>query len=324
MRRLCLLVVGVVLAFPGTAVGASFYVAPTGSNANSGKKAAPWRTVASSLPRLHAGDTLWLRRGTYTENVSVTVTPATAAARTRVRAYPGERPVIVGKLWVQNASYWTFSGVNVTWGTGLTSDQQMVRIIRAHHWRYTNSELWNAHSTAALGINPGAYAFRVDHNYIHDTVPSNYAQQDHLIYCETDALYGLGGTGVIERNLLVGSPNGRAVKIGKGSGSRAPTGGVTVRYNTMVDDRGPAQIQLSYGAANKSDLSQHLRGHRAVPERAARAPERHPLQAVRNGLGGIRQCRLGIHPRTRYRSRPGGPRGEPARRSAAGRRFRSA
>jgi hypothetical protein len=34
-----------------------------------GTEAAPWRTLAAALPRLKAGDTLYLRGGTYRENV---------------------------------------------------------------------------------------------------------------------------------------------------------------------------------------------------------------------------------------------------------------
>jgi hypothetical protein len=249
MRRILLVALAVFAAPIATAQAATYYVSPTGKNSSSGSFRDPWRTFAASLPRLAPGDTLYARGGNYTENVSVVVTPATDTARTTVAAYPGERPVIVGKLWVQTADYWTFDGINVTWGSGLTSDQQMVRIIRAHDWRYTNSELWGAHSTAALGLNPGAYNFIVDHNYIHDTYPSNEDQQDHLIYCDTDVVTGAGGTGLIERNVLAHSPNGRAIKIGKGSGSTAPTGGLTIRFNTMVDNRGPSQIQLSYGAS---------------------------------------------------------------------------
>ena len=40
------------------------------------------------------------------------------------------------------------------------------------------------------------------------------------------------------------------MKIGLGSGSTMPTGGVTIRYNTMFDNPGPSNVQLSYGATN--------------------------------------------------------------------------
>ena len=100
--------------------------------------------------------------------------------------------------------------------------------------------------------------FQIDHNYIHDTVPSNDTNQDHLIYVETVSGQGLGATGVIERNVLAHSPNGRAVKIGLGSGSTTPTGGVTVRYNTMFDNLGPSNVQLSYGDKQPA-RRQHLR-----------------------------------------------------------------
>lgn len=266
MQRLVMLAALAACAVLSSAASAAtYYVAPTGSDTAAGTLDAPWRTFQTSLPRLAPGDTLVARGGTYTEAVSATVQPATAAAKTTVVAYTGERPVISGKLWIIHGDYWTLDGINVTWGPGPGPSDQMVRFPHSSFWRLTHSELWGAHSTAALGINADQHGFYVDQNYIHDTYPSNNDQQDHLIYCEADALYGPGNTGVIERNILAGSPNGRAVKIGKGSGSTAPTGGITVRYNTMVDNRGPSQIQLSYGATGNLIYRNIFQGTKLSP-----------------------------------------------------------
>ncbi len=173
------------------------------------------------------------------------------AGASTVESVAGEQPVVKGLFWVSGATGWTFNNVDVTWPTsGATSSDQMVRIRNAHDWRYTGSDIGNAHSTAAFGLNSTVYSFRIDHNRIHDTVPSNGTNQDHLVYVETAATAIPGGVGTIDRNVLVGSPNGRAIKIGLGSGSTAPTGGVNVQYNTMVDNYGPSNVQLSYGAAN--------------------------------------------------------------------------
>jgi len=203
------------IAAPSAQAQTERYVALTGSDGNNGSSAAPWRTVGHGIDSVQPGQTLIVSGGTYRENVAEVVTAGSAGSPITVRAATGERPVVEGKFWAENADYWTFDGINVTWGfTGLSSGDQMVRVIRSDYWRWTNSELWNAHSTAQMSIGRGGIGFRVDHNYMHDTVPSNNTNQDHIIYATTDVGQGAGGTGIIERNILAGSPNGRGIKIG--------------------------------------------------------------------------------------------------------------
>ena len=211
----------------------------------------PGANLNTALSALRPGSVLCLHGGNYTGNVNANVSAGTPSAPVTVQSVRGEEPVVHGLFWVTGASSWTFNNVDVTWpSSGASRGDQMVRIKSATNWRYTGSEIWGARSTAAFGLNGTVSGFRIDHNYIHDTVPSNGTNQDHLVYVETAAGPGLGTTGVIERNVLARSPNGRAVKIGLGSGSTEPTGGVTIRYNTMVDNLGPSNVQLSYGAAN--------------------------------------------------------------------------
>ena len=92
----------------------------------------------------------------------------------------------------------------------------------------------------------GATDFLVDHNFIHDTYESNDKNQDHLMYVDN----GPDGSGVIERNILARSSNGRGVKLGPGSLDRPGTGNITIRYNTFYDNRGPSNIQLSGSSSN--------------------------------------------------------------------------
>jgi hypothetical protein len=50
--------------------GASYFIAPDGSDGNPGTQAAPWRTFAHALPLLQPGSTLTLLDGTYTSATS--------------------------------------------------------------------------------------------------------------------------------------------------------------------------------------------------------------------------------------------------------------
>jgi hypothetical protein len=117
----------------------------------------------------------------------------------------------------------------------------MVKFMGGTGWSLTDAELSEARSYAALLISSGANKFRVSGMYIHDTHVANDASQDHLIYVNTDALGG-----VIERNVLANSPNGRAIKVGPPKNDSTLLGNLVIRYNTMVDNRGPSNLSFSY------------------------------------------------------------------------------
>src|SRR4051812_5980519 len=84
----------------------SYYVAKTGSDSASGSLSHPWGSVRYAMTRLSAGDTLFVRGGTYNEYISSPKIRAGASgARITVEAYPGEWPVIKGYLWITGATY---------------------------------------------------------------------------------------------------------------------------------------------------------------------------------------------------------------------------
>jgi hypothetical protein len=103
-RRLCvvgLLVLGAaIVGAPGapggsTKVAGPHYVSPAGDDSNPGTKSRPWRTLQHAADRLRAGQTVFVRGGTYRERVQ----PRHSGAPGRYvtfAAYPGEAPVIDG------------------------------------------------------------------------------------------------------------------------------------------------------------------------------------------------------------------------------------
>jgi hypothetical protein len=75
---------------------ASYYVATTGNNSNPGTISQPWRTIdyaVGGTSALGAGDTLYIRAGTYDEVVDVEVS-GTSGNLITIRNYPGETPVM--------------------------------------------------------------------------------------------------------------------------------------------------------------------------------------------------------------------------------------
>ncbi|WP_201979913.1 right-handed parallel beta-helix repeat-containing protein [Hymenobacter rubidus] len=94
----------------GPALAVKYYVAPTGNDTNPGTITAPFLTIQRAQTAVSAGDTVWVRGGTYmmtNANISGHSTAAagsyayityltksgTAGARINYWAYPGEQPV---------------------------------------------------------------------------------------------------------------------------------------------------------------------------------------------------------------------------------------
>jgi hypothetical protein len=246
--------VGSVLVAPA---GASTvrYVAPNGNDANAGTATAPMRTIKHALTTLRAGDTLVVRGGTYVENVTgMTLASGTSTAPITVQAYPGERPVVQGLLWVTNPNWWVFNGLNVTWNPANTASEHMVKLTGGSGWVFENAEVWGAHSYAGMLVAGTPTNWRVTANCIHDTYPSNSTNQDHLIYANS-GLTGSGG--VIDHNLLFNATNGEAVKLAGPSSSSGGTNAVTVRNNTMYNT---AQDMLIAWASTNNVVRDNLIG----------------------------------------------------------------
>lgn len=75
--------------------GTIYYVAPTGNDDNPGTVAYPWRTIQKAADTLTAGDTVYIRAGTYQERV-VPQHSGSAGQPITYAAYPGETATIDG------------------------------------------------------------------------------------------------------------------------------------------------------------------------------------------------------------------------------------
>lgn len=83
----------------GPVSGATYYVAPNGSDANPGTLAAPFKTLQKAVPLLKPGETLIVRAGEYetnglSANANSIIPSGTSWDKpVTLKAYPGERPV---------------------------------------------------------------------------------------------------------------------------------------------------------------------------------------------------------------------------------------
>jgi len=75
--------------------GATYYVSPSGSDSSPGTEAQPWQTIQKAEDTLVAGDTVYIRAGTYNERV-VPQNSGSAGNYITYSAYPGETVIIDG------------------------------------------------------------------------------------------------------------------------------------------------------------------------------------------------------------------------------------
>src|SRR5438477_10667650 len=84
----------------GAARATEYYVAPTGSDSAAGTMDAPWATLQKGANTAVAGDTVWIRGGTYkittpaNSGAGINFTKSGTSDTNRIKywAYPGETP----------------------------------------------------------------------------------------------------------------------------------------------------------------------------------------------------------------------------------------
>lgn len=227
---------------PLTLAANARFLAPSGDDDGKGSRSDPWRTLAAALPRLEAGQTLYLREGRYRGPQEARLAPGRANARIEVRSYPGERAVVRGLTRFEDPDYWTISELEFTWSGG-DFDDHMVKVSGGTGWVLDGVRIHGSRSRAGLLIAASPAA----------GPPHDYTLRNSSVYESRRAsnLYlnpGLSSTnGLIEHNIFFGSPT-ENVKIGYGgtcSDQGNPLFGaadITFRFNTLYDGWQPLTI----------------------------------------------------------------------------------
>jgi hypothetical protein len=112
---------GYLILFAGAAPGSIYYVSPVGLDTNPGTEAQPWKTIQKAASSLTAGETVYIKAGTYTGTVSPR-NSGTAGNPISYRAYPGQeqQAVLSGAGFeIFGKSYITVSGLKLQSVPGL-------------------------------------------------------------------------------------------------------------------------------------------------------------------------------------------------------------
>lgn len=116
-----------VLTALSSSLAATYYVATTGSNSNAGTISSPFQTIQYAASLASAGDTIYIRGGTYRERVNVPASASgTSGNLTKFFAYTGETPVILGSETVTGWTHLPGSSNPIWQHTSWPYDSQQV------------------------------------------------------------------------------------------------------------------------------------------------------------------------------------------------------
>ncbi len=158
----------VIVTYSTTSSGKTYYVAKNGNDANPGTETQPWLTIQKAANTLVAGETVYIRGGTYYERVSA-VNSGNANAYITYSSYPGELAIIDGQNQVISANPFNIvsksyiivqnikvqnniqaASINLAWGVGVG-----IYVSSSHHIKILNCI---TQSTGGAGIFAIGYA----------------------------------------------------------------------------------------------------------------------------------------------------------------------
>jgi parallel beta-helix repeat protein len=253
-----LILLGAMLALPKVSECATFYVATTGSDSNSGGISQPFGTIGKGISVLAGGDTLYIRAGIYNEAINSgqqTIPTGTSwSSAVTIASYPGEKATLNAvTLYHSYVKYIIFDGLILANSGAL--DQPFYLSNGANHVRAKNCEMRNGNFCGVV-ISKGStggtnYNEIINCNIHHNGVRAKY---DHGIYILTDnnlvegseihhnAAFGVHvyGDGSPANNNIVRNNKvySNGVLAGTSFGILLASGSNNVAYNNLVYDNG--------------------------------------------------------------------------------------
>ena len=215
-------------------IGNTYYVAKNGNDNNPGTEQSPWLTITKATNTLAAGDTVYIKEGTYNENVLIKNSGSPGMFIT-FAAYPGDSVTIDGK------------GLSVDIHDGLVQIPGLSYInlsgLRVINSRFTGIMVGRDYETNALSSN-----IILEKNYISNTAAS-------AIYVEDGKDIIIDGNEITKAQTMEGLSRQAGETI-----SLVNVDGFEVRNNRLYQNNFES-INAKEGSSNgkiyNNDISQH-------------------------------------------------------------------
>ena len=198
------------------------YVSSSGSNANPGTLRRPWQTIGEALARAQPGDAVFVRRGRYEGRYEIRRS-GTADAPISLRAYPGEIPVLTGRLKI-SGDYFCVTRFRFDGAGNANGDSVLIYVAGANHDEIFRNRILGA---SMSGIYVGdesdpSEQVSIIGNYIRGN--GTHERLDHGIYLG-HVSGGVVANNVVIENMAIG------VKVAPEANA------ITVTQNTVVANR---------------------------------------------------------------------------------------
>jgi len=186
---------------------AAFFVSPSGSDANPGTEARPWRTITKALNKLKPGQRALVRPGTY-GRVRCEQGRGGSASRgyVTIKAYPARRAIVKaaadGVVWI-NCDYVRVQGFAIS-GPAVVGGTNIYGVEGADHVQIVGNEIRDS-ICQGISLEEQTDAWRITRNWIHDN-GDDCDQQAHGIYLQ-------GDDHLVANNVIDRQPEGYGIQV---------------------------------------------------------------------------------------------------------------
>lgn len=278
------LFISIFFATPKLALATTYYTSTSGSDNNSGSSSSPFKTINHGIGVLHAGDTLLVKTGTYSEQLPDSITSGTSWTNAvTIKANPGDIVTIkppsgaLRAVTFSNGEKYIIIDGFIIDAANVSSDAIKLQandgMPSANHIRIANSEIKNALNQGILVGAPTAPAISGDFNeFINLKVHDNGRNDDfhiHGLYIATnnnlvdggeyynnsshgiqiDSCHTNYGNNNIFRNLKIHNNGPRSSRPEFGAGIGIYCGNNNLIYNVVAWANG-ANFRADYAATN--------------------------------------------------------------------------
>jgi hypothetical protein len=231
----------------GPSTGTTYYVDGTnGNDSNDGlSTGTAFQTISKGISVLAAGNTLFVRGGTYTENPVITKV-GTSANPITIQNYIGETPILHNPPCACDNEGFQFNGAAyvrlhgfIVENTLGTSSTNLYIYGSSNHIQIENNELRFSQDQGTFTDNTTSYIYYIN-NKIHDNGQNHQVgqHQSHSMYIE-------GSNDLIANNLLYNEPFGFGIQL-------YPTNHDTIVVNNTIANNGHSGIVLGGSTAPKT------------------------------------------------------------------------